>query len=315
MNTVFKRLLFIIFILLTLSFSFACNQEHNHIPSGEVTENIVDPTCSEDGSYDLVIYCLDCGDEIARMTHPIASIEHSSSGTVRENEISPTCTDVGECEVVSYCDACGEELSRETVFFDVIDHIPAEGVRENVIPPVCKNDGSCDLVVKCSMCETELSRTKESIPAIGHDWSDEGKCKNCGIAYSVGDSLQMTLSEDKTYYIISGIGTFRGSELVLPSEYNGLPVKEIADYAFKDCTWIVSATIPASVTRLGYGAAMGCTALKKLVIEDRKNWQLYDGQEDPKIFPIPALLLIDTSLYFDKLVNGDQFALVKNEKS
>ena len=315
MNKILKSIFLVILIFLIFASLSACKQEHKHIPSDEVTENVVDPACDEDGSYDLVLYCTDCGEEIARVTHVIESTGHTSSETVMENEIAPTCSEVGEYEEVTYCDVCGDELSRETVFLNVIDHIPAEGVEENIVPPVCKNDGSCDLVVKCSMCETELSRTTESVPAIGHDWLGEEKCKNCGIAYTVGESLQMTLSEDGTYYIISGIGPFRGTELVMPSEYNGLPVKEIADYAFKDCDWIVRATIPASVTRLGYSAAMGCTALEELIIEDTKNWQLYDGQENPSIFSIPAFILIDTSFYFDKLIGGDQFALVKNVKS
>lgn len=284
---------------------------HTHTPAEAVRENEIHATCFADGSYDSVIYCSTCTEELSREPVTVETVGHTPSEAVMENEISPTCHASGSYDKVTRCAACGLEMLREQVITGVIDHIPAEAVMENVVPPVCKTDGSCDMVLKCSMCGIELSKTESIVPAVGHEWIG-GKCKNCGIAFSVEESLEFALSDDGTYYIITGIGTFYGTELIIPSKYKGLPVKEIGNYAFENCTFVKRAVIPASITKLGYGAAQGCTGLEKLIIEDRKGWSLYDGQEDPKIFPIPALLLINTNYYFDLLIDGDQFALVKD---
>ena len=88
--------------------------------------------------------------------------------------------------------------------------------------------------------------------------------------YSEG--LSYELSEDSTYYIVTGMGTCTDEELIIPSEYNGLPVKEIGDYAFQyvDNSWDYTAgvtsggnnlhdfvkkvVIPDSVTKIGTNA-------------------------------------------------------------
>lgn len=47
------------------------------------------------------------------------------------------------------------------------------------------------------------------------------------------EGLTYALSSDSTYYIVTGMGTCTDDELIIPSVYNGLPVKEIGDYAFE----------------------------------------------------------------------------------
>ena len=54
----------------------------------------------------------------------------------------------------------------------------------------------------------------------------------------------------------------------IPAEYDGLPVKSIANGAFWNCTRIASMTIPNSVTSIGYSAFEGCTSLKSITIPD-----------------------------------------------
>ena len=48
-----------------------------------------------------------------------------------------------------------------------------------------------------------------------------------------GEGLTYALSDDSTYYICTGMGTCTDTELVIPTDYNGLPVKEIGDCAFE----------------------------------------------------------------------------------
>lgn len=297
-----------------------CNEElsrttrtidnNGHISIEIFRENEVAATCMNNGSYEEVSKCAACGEEISRTTHIIENDNHVSVETVRENEVAATCLSEGSYEEVSKCTACGEVFSRTSVVVERVDHSPAEAVSENTLLPACKVSGSYDSVVKCIWCSTELTRERVVVPAKGHSWS-ANKCKNCGVAYSIAESLDMTLSPGGDYYIITGIGSCVDTELTLPSVYNGLPVKEIANYAFQDCTNITYAFIPKSITRMGYGAAMGCTGLKKLVLEDTMGWELMEGHDDTEGLPIPFFMLFDTSFYLEKLIDGDFFWLIK----
>jgi len=78
------------------------------------------------------------------------------------------------------------------------------------------------------------------------------------------------LSEDGTYYIVGDNDSEEilyhiSGDIVIPSEFNGLPVKEIGYRAF-DNSAITSVVIPNSVTSIGYGAFYGCSALTSIVI-------------------------------------------------
>lgn len=73
--------------------------------------------------------------------------------------------------------------------------------------------------------------------------------------------LSFVLSSDGSHYEVRGVGTFTGSEIVIPSEYNGLPVSAIAPYAFMDCSHITSITLPDSLVRIGEQAFSGCAGL------------------------------------------------------
>ena len=54
---------------------------HTHTPGEAVKENEKAPTCTEDGSYDSVVYCAGCGEEISRETVTVPAPGHSWKGT------------------------------------------------------------------------------------------------------------------------------------------------------------------------------------------------------------------------------------------
>ncbi len=51
--------------------------EHVHSPAAAVAENVVPATCTAEGSYDEVVYCLECGEEISRTHKTIDKIAHN----------------------------------------------------------------------------------------------------------------------------------------------------------------------------------------------------------------------------------------------
>ncbi len=79
--------------------------------------------------------------------------------------------------------------------------------------------------------------------------------------------LTFTLSKDQTYYIVSDYGAIF-TDVVIPAEYKGLPVKAIGDSAFNNQTKITSVSIPNSVTEIGIRAFYLCTSLKSVEFPD-----------------------------------------------
>ncbi|MCC8196575.1 MAG: hypothetical protein LIO49_07240 [Ruminococcus sp.] len=92
-----------------------------HTEAEAVVENEVAATCTTDGSYDSVVYCSDCGEELSRETIVVPAA-HTAGTAVRENVVEATRTTEGSYDLVTYCTVCGEEISRETVT------VPATGV-------------------------------------------------------------------------------------------------------------------------------------------------------------------------------------------
>lgn len=105
--------------------------------------------------------------------------------------------------------------------------------------------------------------------------------------YSVG--LKYTLSKDRTYYEVSGIGECSDTYVVIPSRYNKIPIAKIGrsafygcknikyveisegiidieDSAFRDCTNLISVALPNSVTSIGNETFRGCKELNSITI-------------------------------------------------
>ncbi len=136
---------------------------------GEATEeNRVEPDCVNNGSYDLVVYCTVCSEELSRETVEIDAPGHTEGEETEENRVEPDCVNDGSYDLVVYCTVCSEELSRETVEIDALGHTEIEATEENRVEPDCVNDGSYDLVVYCIVCSEELSRETKVIDAFGH---------------------------------------------------------------------------------------------------------------------------------------------------
>lgn len=87
-----------------------------------------------------------------------------------------------------------------------------------------------------------------------------------GCNESVG--LEYTLSEDGISYSVTGAGTCKDIDIIIPKKYNGLPIKGIDSNAFYYCTSLTSIEIPDSVTSIGALAFFGCSSLASIVIPD-----------------------------------------------
>ena len=115
----------------------------------------------------------------------------------------------------------------------------------------------------CKLCGKSYS---EEVPA-GHKYDDTGlKCTECGVTVV---EYRFKASD---YDAKMGTTFKTDSVVVVPEtfEYNGQTYKVtwIANDGFKDCTSLISITIPNGVTVIGNGAFHSCTSLVEVNIPD-----------------------------------------------
>ena len=79
---------------------------------------------------------------------------------------------------------------------------------------------------------------------------------------------EMELSDDESYYIVTDVEDVDCTEIIIPSEYKGKPIKEIGHGAFYGCSSLTEITIPDSVTSIGNYAFYECFSLTSIDIPD-----------------------------------------------
>ena len=86
---------------ITINFHFEAeggSETCEHTSGQPVTENKVDETCTTDGSYDTVVYCTKCGEELSRETTTVPAKGHTPGA-------EPTCT------TAQLCTTCGQKIA------------------------------------------------------------------------------------------------------------------------------------------------------------------------------------------------------------
>lgn len=126
-------------------------------------------------------------------------------------------------------------------------------------------------VLSLSSCE-ENKRKKESTNELytnNEISKDNEKSKDNEESKGiVSTGLLFELDEDNPYYIVTGIGKCTDSKVIVPAEYDGLPVKEIGSRAFQDCTSFSEMVLPNSIIRIQSRAFDDCDSLQKITLSD-----------------------------------------------
>ncbi len=160
-----------------------------HVPSEAVLENIVDPTCTEDGSYDSVVYCSVCEEELSRENIVVDALGHTWDEGVVTTE--PTCTKEG---VKTYtCTECSETKTEVIPFAAHTYKKTAEQ-----IDATCTESGKTE-TYECEVCGNVFGG--ETIPAKGHSWNDgevttEPTCTEAGVRTYTCEECGATKTEE-----------------------------------------------------------------------------------------------------------------------
>jgi len=215
-----------------------------HIPGEPVVENNIDATCASSGSYDSVVYCVDCGREISRTTTTVDSLEHNYN---EEN----TCT------VCGYYPGKGVAFTYDETSetYSVTDYTGSE--TSVIIPATCNGKPVTSISNSAfggcySLTSIEIP---DSVTSIG-----ERAFSGCMQLKSIEIPESVTSIGDFAFVLCSGLTS-------VVFEENG-QLTSIGDSAFSGCSKLTSIVIPDSVTSIGEFAFNSCSSLTSIIIPD-----------------------------------------------
>ena len=138
--------------------AYTAPEDHEHSPADPVQENVQPATCEGSGSFDLVVYCSECGAELSRADYKTDPLGHDYRDWVETK--SPTCTEQGERK---------RTCSRDETHVDV-EYIPALGHNYDVAvtQPTCTEAGYSTYT--CRRCGDSF--VEGMIAALGHCWGE-----------------------------------------------------------------------------------------------------------------------------------------------
>ena len=84
--------------------------------------------------------------------------------------------------------------------------------------------------------------------------------------FQYSEGLDYRLNRNNVSYMVVGMGSCTDTDVVIPPVYKELPVTDIAEEAFSECSQLKSVTIPESVTSIGKYAFKACSKLDNITI-------------------------------------------------
>lgn len=250
-----------------------------------------DASCYEDG-WTEIISCERCGEtlrggEVIPAAHKEVEIIPGYAATCKESGLTDG----------SVCTVCGETITEQTT----LEKLSHTAVNVPGYAATCSSNGLTDGVI-CSVCKTPLT-TQHTITAIGHIFDSNGNCTGCSLeatADLIYNEVYDALTSDTVAYKVAGlVDDSVVTEVVIPDNYNGLPVIGIEEYAFDGNVYITIVVIPASIVEVGDYAFNGCTSLEEIDCANfaQTNTWSYNWYGDSYAIKISAPIFGDKTPY------------------
>lgn len=225
---------------------------YGHTPGDVVIENESKATCLAPGSYEEVIYCSVCKEEISRETKSTGYADHTWADEP-VTDTAPTCTENGLASI--HCRVCGAVKPGSGYVVNMTGHT---FIRVDASEPSCEKEGNI-AYWHCSVCGEDflnddgsepLTQEQIVITALEHEW-DVGEITKEATPDNPGEKT----------YTCSLCGKTRTEEV----EY--VPPTVIHEHAFAGNTALQTFTIGASITEIEDEAFAGCENLKEIYFE------------------------------------------------
>lgn len=236
-----------------------------HARGEETKENLIEPTCTEKGSYDIVIRCTECN-VILSSTH------------VKTEMIAHEWNKTKHCKYCN-CDYFSQDLQftlSPSGTSYIISEIGSCVDSDIVIPANYKGNPVTSINYNAFYNCSGLTSIK-----IGNNVTSIGSSafSGCSGLTSITIPDSVTSIGDYAFGYCSGLtnvtigngvtsignGAFRGciklTSITIPDS-----VTSIGDYAFSYCSGLTSITIPDSVTSIGNSAFSDCSELTSITI-------------------------------------------------
>lgn len=277
------------FLISGCSNSEPVQPEHVHSPGDTKKINEIEPTCLEDGSYDLITYCATCKEEISREHKVIKALGHDM---VHHEGQAPTCY-VDGYTAYDECTRCG---------YSTIDYIPALDHEYGDPIYTWSNDYStCTAKVVCKHDSSHIEeetvdtyRWVEKEPTIVESGSvsyiasfekeyfeEQTKVLPISPIISGEDELTFVLNNDQQSYSVSGLDSTSKS-ISIPSEYKGLPVTSISSDGFVICEDLEEIAFTSSIKSIGKTPFYKDYDVRIGFIGSVEDWHSIDGLENVK---------------------------------
>ena len=131
--------------------------EHTHTPENAIKENEIPATCISDGSYDSVVYCSKCGEELSRETKKIPATGHTWDNGI----VTKEATEEEEGTITYTCIICNE-IEIKTI--PKLSHI--HEYNKIITEPTCTEKGFTTYICACGD-----SYVEDYIEATGHTYT------------------------------------------------------------------------------------------------------------------------------------------------
>ena len=246
-----------------------------HTPSEAIKENEVAATCTAGGSYEEVVYCAACGEELSRKAVEVVSLGH--------DYVKGVCARCGEAE--PYTEGLIFELSGDGASYAVTGY---KGTSTEVyIPsyyqglPVTSIGNNafyeCEILESVTISDTVSSigfgvfsacpnLTSISIDPQNPIYHSDGNCliktESKWLVYGCKTSIipsdgSVTIIGNGAFYQCSSL-----SDIAIPDS-----VTSIILYAFRGCSGLESVTIGKGLASINVGVFGGCTSLTNISVD------------------------------------------------
>ena len=234
------------------------DENHEHTAGLPVKEHEVAATCTIAGSYDEVVYCTDCKEELSRTTKTVEALGHDWGEWIVTK--AATETETGNRQRVCKHDAShieSEDIARLTSSKDDNEE------QKSSEDPTTGGQTSSEQPTTEDQPSTQQPTVQKTLPSVGTATTiSSGTYK---VTASSAAKKEVTFTKAKSAKVTS---------VKVPDtvkiEGETYKVTAIGDNAVKNNKKLKSVTIGKNVTKIGKNAFSGCKNLNKITIKSAK---------------------------------------------